>query len=51
MGYDAVRMPAVRKLRGEKDSPAKVEVPEALATTKNLNDPKIDKLLHPLKAR
>jgi ribose transport system substrate-binding protein len=49
MGYDAVRIMA-QKLRGKGDIPAKIEVPEALATTENLNDPKIDKLLHPLKA-
>jgi ribose transport system substrate-binding protein len=49
MGYDAVRIMA-EKLRGKGDIPAKIEVPEALATTENLNDPKIDKLLHPLKA-
>ena len=50
MGYDAVRIMA-QKLRGKGDIPAKIEVPEALATTENLNDPKIDKLLHPLKAQ
>jgi ribose transport system substrate-binding protein len=50
MGYDAVRIMA-QKLRGKADIPAKVEVPEALATTENLNDPKIDKLLHPLKVQ
>lgn len=47
MGYDAVRV-MVEKLQG-KTVPARIEVPEALATTKNLNDPKIDALLHPLK--
>ncbi|HEV3416905.1 MAG TPA: substrate-binding domain-containing protein [Pirellulales bacterium] len=48
MGHDAVQT-AVQKLRGEK-VPEKIEVPEALATTKNLSDPKIDSLLHPAKA-
>jgi ribose transport system substrate-binding protein len=45
MGYDAVRV-MVNKLNG-KEVPARVEVPEALATGENLSDPKIDKLLHP----
>jgi ribose transport system substrate-binding protein len=48
MGHDAVQT-AVQKLRGEK-VPDKIEVPEALATTKNLSEPKIDSLLHPAKA-
>ncbi len=47
MGYDAVRI-MVEKLQG-KSAPEKIEVPEALATTKNMNDEKYDKLLHPLK--
>jgi ribose transport system substrate-binding protein len=47
MGYDAVRT-IVQKLEG-KTVPERIEVPEALATTKNMNDPKIDKLLHPAK--
>lgn len=49
MGHDAVHA-AVRKLRGEKVEP-QIDVPENLATPKNMNDPKIDALLHPAKAR
>ena len=48
MGHDAVLM-AVKKLRGEKVV-EQIDVPEALATTKNLSEPKIDALLHPAKA-
>ena len=48
MGYDAVKT-AVKKLRGE-SVPQRIEVPEALATTKNMTEPKIDALLHPAKA-
>ena len=49
MGYDAVRV-MVDKLHG-KPVPDKIEVPEALATTDNLDDPKIDALLHPEKVK
>ncbi|HKD36288.1 MAG TPA: substrate-binding domain-containing protein, partial [Pirellulales bacterium] len=49
MGHDAVHT-AVRKLRGEKVEP-QIDVPENLARPKNMNDPKIDALLHPAKAR
>jgi ribose transport system substrate-binding protein len=48
MGYDAVRVMA-DKLRG-KMVPEKIEVPETLATTANMDDPKISELLHPKKA-
>jgi ribose transport system substrate-binding protein len=47
MGYDAVRVTA-EKLAG-KTVPEKIEVPETLATTSNLNDPKIQALLYPKK--
>jgi ribose transport system substrate-binding protein len=49
MGYDSVRTMA-EKLQGKPVSD-KIEVPEALATTKNMNDPKIDALLHPEKVK
>jgi ribose transport system substrate-binding protein len=45
MGYESVRV-MVEKLNGH-DVPARVEIPEALATTENMADPAIDKLLHP----
>jgi ribose transport system substrate-binding protein len=48
MGYDAVRV-MVEKLRG-KSVPDKIEVPETLATTENMDDPKVSVLLHPKKA-
>ena len=48
MGHDAVHT-AVQKLRGEKLS-ERIDVPENLATAKNMTDPKIDVLLHPAKA-
>jgi hypothetical protein len=47
MGYDAVRVTA-EKLAGN-TVPEKIEVPETLATTSNLNDPKIQVLLYPKK--
>lgn len=48
MGHDAVHT-AVQRLRGEKVA-AQSDVPENLATAKNMADPKIDALLHPAKA-
>ncbi len=48
MGYDSIRT-IVEKLKG-KDVAARIEVPEVLATTENLADPKIDRLLHPAQA-
>ena len=48
MGYDAVKT-AVEKLHGQK-VPAKIDEPDTLATGKNMHDPKIDALLHPIKA-
>ena len=47
MGYDAVRV-MVEKLKG-RTPPEKIEVPEALATTDNMSESKINALLHPLK--
>lgn len=45
MGYDAVRI-MMEKLQG-KDVPARVETPEALATSQNCEQPEIKKLLFP----
>ncbi len=45
MGYDAVRV-MTEKLQG-KPVPERIEVPETLVTTKNLNEPKIQALLFP----